>query len=79
MFEFLFKVAAVVMFVFTLVAALRYGALFNELWTVWLASGLLATSFALFFAPWVDTQFNAARAYRRPVPAPKAEEGAHNA
>lgn len=63
MFTFLFKLAAIVMFVFTLIASLHAGTEWlNETWLTWGSSGFLAGFFALFFAPWFDAQFKAAQA-----------------
>ena len=77
MLTFLFKLAAIVMFVFTLIASLKAGSFWlGESWLVWGSSGFLAAFFAMFFAPYLDTQLQAARTYRRPV---VAEDGAHNA
>jgi hypothetical protein len=51
----LFKLAAVVVFVFMLVAALSSAGtcLGKNVW-VWLSCGLLALAVALVLAPWVD-------------------------
>ena len=55
----LFKIATIVTLVFMLIASLRAGSAFlDESWLVWLACGLLALFFALFFAPWVDAELN---------------------
>ena len=67
MITFLFKLAAIVTFVFALIASLQAGAtcLGEDIW-VWAICGLLSAFFALFFAPWFDIELNSAR--NRPAP-----------
>jgi predicted cobalt transporter CbtA len=55
MFNWLFRIATAVTFVLMLIASLEAtGQCLGEGVTVWLASGLLAGFFALFFAPAID-------------------------
>jgi hypothetical protein len=50
------------MFVFMLIAALRSDLTFwGQGATVWLACGLLAGFFVMFFCPWIDAQFKSAK------------------
>jgi preprotein translocase subunit SecF len=69
MLTWLFRIATVVTLVFALVAALTTtGLCLGEDFSVWLACGLLAGFFALFFAPWCDKKLSAAKTPPQPPP-----------
>ena len=68
MFTTLLRIAALVVFVFALIASLTTGATcLSETLSTWIACGLLAWAAAIVIGPWLDAQYVATRTPRPPV------------